>query len=59
MGNVMEASEQWHFPYWNDELANYAHDLLFASDAPQSQRVCLESWCAREPMSCYQTEHCY
>jgi hypothetical protein len=33
LDGVMEAPEMWVFQFWNDELAKYAHDQLFASDA--------------------------
>jgi hypothetical protein len=26
-----QAQDQWHFDYWSDELASYAHKLLFSS----------------------------
>src|SRR5262245_29243653 len=45
----MEAAEQWHFPFWNDELANYAHDLLFASDALLLGRVTYQGFAATWP----------
>lgn len=45
----MEASEQWHLPFWNDELAKDAHDLLFASDALLLGRVTYEGFAATWP----------
>jgi dihydrofolate reductase len=45
----MEAPEQWHFPFWNDELAKYAQDLLFASDALLLGRVTYEGFAATWP----------
>jgi len=45
----MEAAEQWHFPFWNDELASYAHDLLFASDALLLGRVTYQGFAATWP----------
>ena len=43
--------EKWGSPYWDDEHANYAQDLLFASDALLLGRVTYEgfvkSWPSR------------
>lgn len=33
------APEKWGSPYWDDEHAAYAHDLLFAADALLLGRV--------------------
>ncbi len=33
LDGVISAPEKWGAPYWNHEHDNYAHDLLFASDA--------------------------
>ena len=39
LDGVVEAPEKWSFPYWNDEIANFKHDELFASDALLLGRV--------------------
>jgi dihydrofolate reductase len=28
-----DMAQGWHFPFFNDELAKYSHDQLFAADA--------------------------
>jgi dihydrofolate reductase len=33
LDGVMSEPQRWGPPYWDDEHAGYAHDLLFASDA--------------------------
>ena len=39
----------WTMPYWNDELATYQSDLLFASDALLLGRVTYEEFAAAWP----------
>jgi hypothetical protein len=39
----------WTMPYWNDELATYQSDLLFASDAPLLGRATYEEFAAAWP----------
>jgi dihydrofolate reductase len=39
----------WTMPYWNDELAKYQSDLLFASDALLLGRVTYEEFAAAWP----------
>ena len=39
----------WTMPYWNDELAKYQSDLLFASDALLLGRVTYEAFAAAWP----------
>jgi dihydrofolate reductase len=39
----------WTMPYWNDELAKYQADLLFASDALLLGRVTYEEFAAAWP----------
>ena len=36
------APQKWGVPYWDEEHANYSHDLLFASDALLLGRVTYE-----------------
>jgi dihydrofolate reductase len=33
LDGVIGSPQEWGVPYWNDEHANYAHELLFAADA--------------------------
>ncbi|MCP9488063.1 MAG: hypothetical protein MSC30_19665 [Gaiellaceae bacterium MAG52_C11] len=33
LDGVIENPQNWSGPYWDDEHARYAHDLLFAADA--------------------------
>ena len=33
LDGVISSPERWGSPFWNDEHANYAHDLLFGADA--------------------------
>ena len=40
----------WTVPYWNDELASYQSDLLFASDALLLGRVTYEEFVAAWPL---------
>ena len=39
-----ENLDQWHFDYWSDDLAAYAHDLLFSSDALLMGRLTYEGF---------------
>ena len=41
--------EKWGSPYWDDEHFQYAHDLLFASDALLLGRVTYEGFVASWP----------
>lgn len=43
------APEKWGAPYWDEEHAAYAQDLLFASDALLLGRVTYESFAASWP----------
>jgi dihydrofolate reductase len=49
LDGVMEAPEKWVFRFWNDELAKYAHDQLFASDALVMGRMVYEEFAASWP----------
>jgi len=40
----------WTMPYWNDELAKYQSELLFASDALLLGRVTYEEFAAAWPL---------
>src|SRR5215831_13236902 len=49
LDGVME-DPGWTMPYWNDELAKYQSDLLFASDALLLGRVTYEEFVAAWPL---------
>jgi len=39
LDGVMEAPEKWSFQFWNDEIAKFKRDELFASNAHLLGRV--------------------
>jgi dihydrofolate reductase len=49
---VISAPQEWSPPYWDDEHAQYAHDLLFAADVlllgRQTYEGFAEAWPGRE-----------
>jgi dihydrofolate reductase len=51
LDGVIGSPEKWGPPYWDDEHAKYAHDLLFAADAlllgRKTYEVFAEAWPAR------------
>jgi dihydrofolate reductase len=49
LDGVVEAPEKWSFPYWNDEIAEFKHAELFASDALLLGRVTYEGFAAAWP----------
>ncbi len=50
-GNAGEFEHRgWTIPYWNDELAGYQSDLLFASEALLLGRVTYEEFVASWPL---------
>jgi dihydrofolate reductase len=50
-GNAGEFEHRgWTIPYWNDELAKYQSDLLFASDALLLGRVTYQEFVAAWPL---------
>ncbi len=49
LDGVMESPERWFLKFWNDEMARYAHDQLFASDALLLGRVTYEGFAASWP----------
>jgi dihydrofolate reductase len=46
---VVEAPEKWSGPYWNDEIARFKHDELFASDALLLGKLTYEGFAAAWP----------
>lgn len=48
LDGVME-EPSWTMPFWNDELAKYAHAQLFASDALLLGRVTYQGFAAAWP----------
>ncbi len=49
LDGVMEAPDQWSFPFWNDEAATFKSEELFASDALLLGRVTYEGFAAAWP----------
>jgi dihydrofolate reductase len=49
LDGVMDAPNEWAFPYWNDGIAKFKYDELFASDALLLGRVTFEGFAAAWP----------
>ena len=49
LDGVMEAPDQWHFPFSNEETGKYKFDELFASDALLLGRVTYQGFAAAWP----------
>jgi dihydrofolate reductase len=49
LDGVMEAPNEWSFPYWNDEIAKVKFDELMASDVQLLGRVTYEGFAAAWP----------
>lgn len=49
LDGVMEAPNEWSFPYWSDEIGKFKLDELFASDALLLGRVTYEGFAAAWP----------
>lgn len=49
LDGIMEAPNEWSFPYWNDQIAKVKFDELFASDALLLGRVTYEGFAAAWP----------
>lgn len=49
LDGVISSPEKWGVPYWNDEHAGYAHELLFAADALLLGRVTYEGFASAWP----------
>jgi dihydrofolate reductase len=44
LDGVFEAPDQWHFPYWSDEMGQEIGAAMAASDAMLMGRVLYEEW---------------
>jgi dihydrofolate reductase len=49
LDGVMESPDQWHFPYFNDEMGQAVGEGFAASDALLMGRVLYEEWAAFWP----------
>jgi dihydrofolate reductase len=49
LDGVMESPDQWHFPYFNDEMGQAIGEGFAASDAMLMGRVLYEEWAAYWP----------
>ena len=49
LDGVIDEPQTWSFPYWNDEIAQYKTDELFASGAQLLGRVTYEGFAAAWP----------
>jgi dihydrofolate reductase len=49
LDGVMEAPDQWQFPYFNDEMGQVIEESFAASDAMLMGRVLYEEWAAYWP----------
>ena len=49
LDSVFEAPDQWHFPYFNDEMEQAIGEGFAASDAMLMGRVNYEEWAAFWP----------
>jgi dihydrofolate reductase len=49
LDGVMEAPNEWSFPYWGDDIAKLKLDELFAADAHLLGRVTYEGFAAAWP----------
>jgi dihydrofolate reductase len=49
LDGVMEAPENWHFPYFNDEMGVATGAAMTAADAMLLGRVTYEEWAAFWP----------
>ena len=49
LDGVMESPEQWHFPYFNDEMGEAIGAAMAQADAMLMGRVLYEEWVAFWP----------
>jgi dihydrofolate reductase len=49
LDGVLDEPQNWSFPYWNDEIAKFKTDELFATDAHLLGRVTYEGFAAAWP----------
>ena len=49
LDGIIDEPQNWSFPYWNDEIAKFKNDELFASDAQLLGRVTYEGFAAAWP----------
>ena len=49
LDGVMEAPNEWSFPYWGEDIAKFKLDELFATDAHLLGRVTYEGFAAAWP----------
>ena len=49
LDGVMEAPNEWHFPYWSNEMGKFKFDELFASGALLMGRATYEGFAAAWP----------
>jgi dihydrofolate reductase len=49
LDGIMEDPHKWSFPYWNDEIDQFKHDELFASDAQLLGRVTYQGFAEAWP----------
>jgi dihydrofolate reductase len=49
LDGIMEAPDQWSFQFWNEEIAKFKFDELFASDALLLGRVTYQGFAAAWP----------
>jgi len=49
LDGVVEAPDQWHFPYWSEEMAQEIGAAMAASDAMLMGRVLYQEWAAFWP----------
>jgi len=49
LDGVMEAPHEWSFPYWNDEIAKFKGDEMYACDSLLLGRITYEGFAAAWP----------
>jgi dihydrofolate reductase len=49
LDGVVESPEKWHFPYFNDQMADAIEAAMVASDAMLMGRILYEEWAAFWP----------